>query len=85
MNGMFNGEGTSFYKEGGKQYTGDWVNNQPHGHGVSFYEDSGIERHEGCWENGAPHGQGTSFHENGDVDYVGTWSYGIKEHFAQAF
>ena len=46
-------------------YTGEWLGNMRHGHGVQVWPDGA--RYEGTWENGKATGYGKFTHVDGDV------------------
>lgn len=59
-------------------YSGDWLNEQPHGNGTAVFEldDGTIITYEGKWKNGLRHGYGTQKNEQSDgavLTYEGNW------------
>ncbi|SMP65244.1 serine/threonine-protein kinase [Anoxynatronum buryatiense] len=66
--------GTFEYRDG--SYTGDHVNQQPHGEGT--WEGPDGEVYTGFWEDGLPHGEGALTGPDGDV-YSGSWVRGNRE------
>ncbi|MEN1760263.1 protein kinase domain-containing protein [Anoxynatronum sibiricum] len=66
--------GTFEYRDG--SYTGEHVNQQPHGQGT--WEGPDGEVYTGFWEDGLPHGEGALTGPDGDV-YSGSWVKGNRE------
>ena len=50
---MRDGRGTSYYKNGNKQYEGDWENDIRVCDGTSYYENGNIE-YKGKWKDDKP-------------------------------
>ena len=74
------GRGTRTWPSG-RQYTGDWENNEATGRGIEVVpidNTSTMRQYTGSFENGKYHGQG--FMQYGDGDsYDGAWVKGIRE------
>lgn len=66
-----NGQGTAIFKKKGNiRFTGQFLNEKPHGHGVAEYPNG--MRYEGLWRNGTMDGLGTLTH-NGETLLNGVW------------
>ena len=71
--GLPSGFGTLIYKEKGKQYIGQWLNNYKQGYGLmTFGEESEILKYEGEFKGDERSGNGTMVWKNGQK-YVGEW------------
>ena len=68
-NGLRNGKGVQYYKNGDIEYEGDFVNDKYEGNGKYIWEDGSY--YIGEWKNGLCNGKGTEYNKNGDIVYEG--------------
>jgi len=61
------------YWPDGREYVGQWKNDQPHGQGTVTWPDG--SKYVGQWKNGFKHGNGTRIYRGGG-EYVGRFKYG---------
>ena len=78
ITGKRDGKGISYYRNGYKEYMGDWKNGQRHGHGIHYSSRvRGRILYRGDFENGKYSGVGTLFHEDSGVPiYIGQFKDG---------
>lgn len=70
---VLQGKGTFTWKNTGKKYTGEWMNNRMHGKGHMIYSDG--KEYIGDFDNDLRHGQG--LYKFGDErEYEGGWFKG---------
>jgi len=77
LNGLKNGKGTEYYKNGKIKYAGDWVNGKFEGYGDYYYEEG--EFYKGQWKNNLRHGKGIHYYKNGYIKYNGNFVNGKPE------
>ena len=68
-NGLRNGRGILYYKNGNILYEGDFVNDKFEGNGKYIWEDGSY--YIGLWKNGLCNGKGTEYNKNGEIVYEG--------------
>ncbi len=68
------GSGTYIYRDGTAKYTGQFVNDLPHGEGAIFYANQ--ERYVGQWKEGVFSGKGTLYRLDG-TEVTGYWEKGV--------
>lgn len=61
LNGMRDGKGKFFYKEG-SYYDGEWLKNKMHGYGVLYYPN-GMVAYEGEWKEDEFDGKGIVYND----------------------
>lgn len=61
MGGLRHGQGTFYYKEGGK-YIGEWKENKMNGKGTLYYPNDEVA-YDGNWKDDQLHGNGTLYNE----------------------
>ena len=71
VNNKYDGEGTQYYKEGGK-YKGHWENGEKNGKGEEYYKNNN-KKYVGNFRNNHYSGKGFFFNENGNLEYDGNW------------
>ena len=67
--GVRNGSGASYERNGLPAYVGDWKNGKREGTGTSF--DDGDKEYEGEWQDDKQNGTGTLYDVGGDSDEPG--------------
>lgn len=65
MNGLRNGEGTFYYKDGG-YYVGNWKDNKMNGYGKLYYESDKLA-YEGQWYRDEFHGRGKIYNDSPEL------------------
>ncbi len=75
QNGVREGEGKEYYKNGNLMYDGEYAADEWNGSGKKYYENGGI-LYEGEYINGSTCGYGTVYYENGNKQYEGEWLNG---------
>ena len=73
-NGLPNGKGVEYYKNGNIKYEGDFINGDYEGDGQYTWED-GIY-YIGQFKNSVPNGNGIMFYSNGTIKNQGNWING---------
>ena len=66
-NGLRNGKGIEYYKNGNIKYEGDFVNDKFEGNGKYIWEDG--EYYIGQEKNGLRNGKGIEYYKNGNIKY----------------
>ena len=69
LNGLKNGKGIEYYKNGKIKYDGDWISGKLEGYGKYYYEND--EFYIGQWKNNLRHGKGIEYYKNGYIKYDG--------------
>ena len=77
INGLRNGKGIDYYKNGKIGYDGDFVNDKYEGNGKYIFENG--EYYIGEWSNGQRHGKGAMYLNNGYIKYAGIFINGTYE------
>ena len=70
-NGLPNGKGIKYYKNGNILYEGDWVNDKAEGNGKYILNNG--DYYIGQFKKGLSNGKGTMFSKEGDILYEGDW------------
>ena len=71
INGLRNGYGILYYKNGNIMYEGDFVNDKAEGNGKYYWENG--EYYIGQFKNGLKHGKGIEYYANGNIKYEGNF------------
>ena len=69
LNGLKQGKGKLYYKNGNIKYDGDFVKDKFEGNGKYYYENG--EYYNGQWFNGFKQGKGKIYYKNGNIKYEG--------------
>ena len=77
VRGMRQGKGTQYYENGDILYEGDFVNDEPEGHGKMYYESG--QYYIGQFKKGLRHGKGTHYYSNGEIMYEGDYVDDLPE------
>ena len=75
--GMRQGKGIQYYEDGDILYEGDFVNDEPEGHGKMYYESG--QYYIGQFKNSLRHGKGTHYYDNGEIMYEGDYVNDLPE------
>ena len=73
-NGVKDGKGILYYKNGNILYEGHFHNGKFEGKGKFYLENGGY--YEGEFKNNLMHGKGKIYDKNGDISYDGEFSFG---------
>lgn len=73
INGVKEGLGKEFYKNGAIMYEGSYRNDEWHGQNVKIYHFDGELEYEGEILNGMREGYGKAYYEDGRLQYAGQW------------
>ena len=76
--GLANGVGTLYRKDGSTVYEGQFENSEFHGQGVSYFP-SGQIQYVGAFQHNEYCGEGQLYRENGSMEYQGAFVNGEKE------
>ena len=76
--GQMHGSKGVYVWSNGSVYTGDFVNNMPHGHGDYRMKDE--RRYMGNFESGMLNGYGEAYSKDGTLYHKGQWENGIPDH-----
>ena len=69
LDGLKNGKGIMYYKNGNIKYDGEFINGKCEGTGKYVWEDG--EYYLGQWKNGLKHGKGILYYKDGSIKYDG--------------
>ena len=64
-NGLPNGKGTKFYKDGNVRYNGEFIDGKKEGHGTNYYSNGNY--YIGEWKNNQRHGRGTLYNRDKEI------------------
>ena len=83
--GMKNGDATILNKNGGVLYKGRFVDDEPNGFGVIFFEN-GYKKYQGVLKQTGQgiiqcHGKGIEYHGNGKKKFKGEWKFNMRDGF----
>ena len=76
-NGLRNGKGIKYYKNGKILYEGDYNNDKAEGNGKYIYENG--EYYIGQFLDGEKHGKGIKYYKNGSIKYEGDFANNVYE------
>lgn len=76
--GLANGMGTLYRKDGSPVYEGQFENSEFHGQGISYFP-SGQVQYIGTFQHNVYCGQGQLYRENGSMEYQGSFIDGKQE------
>ena len=68
-NGLRNGKGKDYYKNGNIEFEGDFINGKYEGNGKYIYENGNY--YIGQWKNGHRNGRGIIYYKNENIKYEG--------------
>ena len=88
-NGMKNGNATILNKNGGVLYNGRFVDDEPNGFGIIYYEN-GFKKYQGVLKQTGQgtiqcHGKGIEYHPNGKKRFKGEWKFNMKDGFGYEY
>ena len=69
-------KGKQYNEQNCIEYDGEWINDQPHGYGIFYYDDHCI--YEGQWVHGERDGTGRFVYANGNY-FIGHFKNGYRE------
>ena len=78
-NGLRNGKGILYCKNGKIKHEGDWINDKYEGYGKYIFENGNY--YIGEFKNCLRYGQGMLYYKNGNIKYEGDYVNGGKKLF----
>lgn len=76
--GLANGNGTLYRKDGSTVYQGQFENSEFHGQGISYFPTGQIQ-YVGAFQHNVYSGEGQLYRENGSMEYQGAFIDGKKD------